>query len=526
MTIGWSFIENFEDESKLYKNTSKTVSEQIKCSTNQKYVPTNTDKCVKCEDGTYQSAENHIREKCKIERDLILNGVNSLRPGQIREDFGLNMNSLDDCRQYVLNEKSKNNPYYDEKVLMIGHNTDDKNCWYVRNPSNSDRTVNAIHNTDNKYQMTCVDSNGNPIECNTSKENCNGLSNYYYSASDNLCKQHIPVNCEGDWGKWSSCDKTCGGGKQTRTFTVSRDAAHGGKSCSNSNGEVETKTCNIQPCPVNCEGDWGEWSKKCSKTCGGGELKRTFIVTKDAAHGGEPCLKNHGDVETRPCNTQPCPDPCEEGEWGEWSTTCSNTCGKGTLSRVFKFKNKKNSFLGTGGSFKLQSGVSLGSLGSFNLGNVNKKNYNSNKTCPPKIETKACSDYSECPVDCEGDWEKKWSECDKDCGGGKKTRTFIVTKDAAYGGEPCSKNHGDVETIPCNTQPCCKEGTYTKKYISTTYCNGYPGKPKGNARVIEYQHDHSESGACRKDSYRTTDLIKDRSRCRTNCKPNCSNYML
>ena len=35
-----------------------------------------------------------------------------------------------------------------------------------------------------------------------------------------------------------------------------------GKSCSNSNGEVETKTCNIQPCPVNCEGDWGEWSKK------------------------------------------------------------------------------------------------------------------------------------------------------------------------------------------------------------------------------------------------------------------------
>ena len=123
MTIGWSFIENFEE---LYKNTSKTVSEQIKCSTNQKYVPMNTN-CESCESGTYQSAENHIREKCKIKDNLILNGYNSLRPGQIREDFGLNMNSLDDCRQYVLNEKSKSNTDYDEKVLMIGHNTDKKN---------------------------------------------------------------------------------------------------------------------------------------------------------------------------------------------------------------------------------------------------------------------------------------------------------------------------------------------------------------------------------------------------------------
>ena len=96
---------------------------------------------------------------------------------------------------------------------------------------------------------------------------------------------------------------------------------------------------------MNCEGDWGEWSKKCSKTCGGGELKRTFIVTKYAAHGGKPCLKNHGDVETRPCNTQPCPDPCEEGEWGEWRKHVVILVVKEHYREFLNLKTRKTRFL-------------------------------------------------------------------------------------------------------------------------------------------------------------------------------------
>ena len=144
--------------------------------------------------------------------------------------------------------------------------------------------------------MTCVDSYGNPIECNTSKENCNGLSNYYYSASDNLCKPHTTCtgqqqtlvgatgtsagtcanNCIGLWGEWSSCDTDCGGGKKTKTYTISRYPSNGGSPCPYDNGEKDEKTCNIQPCPVDCEGSWGSWSS-CDKDCGGGEKQELLL---------------------------------------------------------------------------------------------------------------------------------------------------------------------------------------------------------------------------------------------------------
>jgi len=81
MTIGWSFIENFENDSQLYKHKTKNVSEQKRCTTNEKY-DSNTNSCVPCESGTYQSADNHTFMNCKIKDDLKLNGYNHIRPGQ------------------------------------------------------------------------------------------------------------------------------------------------------------------------------------------------------------------------------------------------------------------------------------------------------------------------------------------------------------------------------------------------------------------------------------------------------------
>jgi len=200
MTIGWSFIENFENDSQLYKHKTKNVSEQKRCTTNEKY-DSNTNSCVPCESGTYQSADNHTFMNCKIKDDLKLNGYNHIRPGQ---NYTLskieNKKSLDECRQHLLDEKSKGNADYNN-VIMIGHRNENhdhptdptyKNtCWYYRNnPGNTNTTVNAIDSrvvNDNIHTMACVDSDGNPIECNTSKENCDGMRDFYYSASDNLC---------------------------------------------------------------------------------------------------------------------------------------------------------------------------------------------------------------------------------------------------------------------------------------------------------------------------------------------------
>ena len=51
------------------------------------------------------------------------------------------------------------------------------------------------------------------------------------------------------------------------------------------------------------------WSRKKTKT---------YSVTTPAQHGGEECPANHGDIEEIDCNEAPCPVDCV-GEWGNWS---------------------------------------------------------------------------------------------------------------------------------------------------------------------------------------------------------------
>ena len=74
---------------------------------------------------------------------------------------------------------------------------------------------------------------------------------------------------EGTWiipdcscNNWKKCDKSCGGGTQTRTCTE----LYGGD-CTNN---PKSQSCNIDPCP-SCSCDkWGN----CDKSCGGGTQTR------------------------------------------------------------------------------------------------------------------------------------------------------------------------------------------------------------------------------------------------------------
>jgi hypothetical protein len=141
------------------------------------------------------------------------------------------------------------------------------------------------------------------------------------------------VDCSGSWSEWSACDKLCGGGVSRRAFTVVTPANSTGQACPVS---PQTQSCNTQACPVpiNCVGSWSGWST-CDKTCGGGTQSRTYTIATAAQNGGTQCPTTNGARETQACNTQACPVPINcVGSWSGWST-CDKTCGGGTQSRTY-----------------------------------------------------------------------------------------------------------------------------------------------------------------------------------------------
>ena len=117
---------------------------------------------------------------------------------------------------------------------------------------------------------------------------------------------------------WGACSATCGTGTQTRTYAVTTPSAGGGAQCPYNNGYTETRACpGLQPCaqPVDCVGNWSNWTG-CSAGCGGGTQTRTYTVTTAAANGGKACPNKTGDIQTQPCNTTSC---CTSATLGDWA---------------------------------------------------------------------------------------------------------------------------------------------------------------------------------------------------------------
>jgi len=241
------------------------------------------------------------------------------------------------------------------------------------------------------------------------------------------------VDCVGQWDQWSACSETCGDGTQTKSYSITVDAESGGNECPHAQGDSETRTCNLGACPVDCVGQWGQWST-CSETCGDGTETKSYSTSVDAANGGNECPHAQGDSETRTCNLGACPVDCV-GQWGQWGA-CSETCGFGTQTKSYST------------SVDASNG---GDECSHAQGDT---------------ETQTCN-LGACPVHCVGQWGE-WSACSETCGDGTQSKSYLISINAANGGDQCPHAHFDTETRTCNLEACPEPTTTTTTEESTT----------------------------------------------------------
>jgi hypothetical protein len=234
-----------------------------------------------------------------------------------------------------------------------------------------------------------------------------------------------PVHCsQTQVSSWSTCDQSCGGGKSTRSRTTLVHAANGGDECLATYIE---KSCNSHPCPFDCVGGWSSHWSSCSATCAGGIQYQNFIALQHARFGGADC-----DTPPRQqaCGEGPCPVHCEVSGWGEWGT-CSKSCG-----------------------------ITSGGTQTHTRSVITATAHNG-QVCPPLEERQQCNKVS-CPIHCTTSAWTLWSVCTNACGvAGKHTRTRSVVKHADHGGYVCGdlSEDQDCPVVACPTAAPTKAPT-------------------------------------------------------------------
>ena len=307
---------------------------------------------------------------------------------------------------------------------------------------------------------------------------------------DNPCKAPLEVieECNEqvcpmwtEWGEWTSCSLTCGGG-QSRRFRQCVDSNTGEEAFCEGN-DSEEKECNTDECPVYTI--WAEWTE-CNVPCGGGIKKhiRECLVE-------EKCEESETEA-AEVCNDSPCPEWTPWTEWGQ----CTATCGGGTSKRIRDciLVGLRN---GNGTNFHGCDGDT------WEMKACNTENCPTwtqwtewtqcTKSCEGgrRVRTRDCKVPDSLPKQllaffCPGDGKNiedcntdpcpvpsewsEWGACSKSCGGGtrRKSRECVDSRDA--NGNPCNADLENEE--PCNEQPCPTWTSWTEWTECTKSCGG------------------------------------------------------
>eukprot|EP01128_Nolandella_sp_AFSM9_P005547 TRINITY_DN2696_c0_g1_i2.p1 TRINITY_DN2696_c0_g1~~TRINITY_DN2696_c0_g1_i2.p1 ORF type:complete len:1527 (-),score=193.27 TRINITY_DN2696_c0_g1_i2:46-4626(-) len=241
---------------------------------------------------------------------------------------------------------------------------------------------------------------------------------------DNRC----PIDCvASEWTEWTRCDLNCGGGLQNRTRTFS-EPEFGGVDCV---GDLsEEQACNVDPCPIDAEWEWGDYTD-CSEECGGGVSSRVQVLLVPAEHGGS--LNGYDDdlVEEVPCNSQPCPIDCVF-HWGQWSP-CDEDCGGGSSRRLIT---------------------------------IDVQPQYQGELCPSEFVQEVTCNPQECPIDCQWDLWTGWGPCTL-LDARNRTRNVLV--EGQFGGIDCATEE-DIQYRACTY---CDELTITDEETNGCMYNQY-----------------------------------------------------
>ncbi|XP_067825529.1 hemicentin-1-like [Heptranchias perlo] len=262
-----------------------------------------------------------------------------------------------------------------------------------------------------------------------------------------------------EWLEWGPCSVTCGQGIEERIRLCNNPLpANGGRPCRG--WDVESRQCDTKPCPVH--GRWSEWSEwgDCSRRCGQGNRTRARSCNDPPAqHGGRPCEGKSTDVKK--CAFIPCPVDGQWTVWNSWSR-CSASCGGGVHQRSRSCFDPPPQYGG-----RLCEGSD--------------------------VDVELCN-IEPCPV--KGNWSPwgSWNPCSRTCGGGQSKRYRSCSNPPpASGGKACSG--ADVQMQRCGTDLCpvnggwsawqrwseCSASCGAGKQLRRRQCNSPPPNRSGRA---------------------------------------------
>ena len=181
---------------------------------------------------------------------------------------------------------------------------------YVKNESKKDTECDSL-TCDSNDKDTCCNSKQKCSEytCPTGYDGKDNSDKIY--CKDSVCKEsddkdtccNKSVNCEGSWSDFGECSVTCGGGTQTRAYTVTTQPQYGGTPCPDT--LEESQPCNTQACASGVVAN--ATCSTVSVDCPDGYLYKTDSAAAECS--GPTCDVVTGGVDLGTCCEQGCTSP-------------------------------------------------------------------------------------------------------------------------------------------------------------------------------------------------------------------------